>query len=114
MIDLTFSRHPPSLNHLFANATKGRRITKEYAAWRKEAGWELKLQKQKPIVGPVTLSFVFGEGGADLGNSGEKAITDLLVEHGLIEGDTRKTVKAIHLGLLDSVEGVKVKVLPFV
>jgi crossover junction endodeoxyribonuclease RusA len=88
---------------------KGRVKTSEYRAWRIEAGWMLKMAKQQPISGPVSISYeIEDKGRADLGNL-EKAITDLLVSHGMIEGDNREVVRRIAMEWAQ-VEGVRVTV----
>lgn len=67
----------------------------------------LKQQRQKPISGPVGITFeVEDKGAIDLGNL-EKALTDLLVEHGMIEGDGRSVVRRIAMEWAN-VEGVRV------
>ena len=78
----------PSTNHLFATV-KGRRIkTRDYKAWIEEAGIRLNLQTaQAPMItGPVSLRLVLDKGRGDLANY-EKAATDLLVRHRLIDDD---------------------------
>lgn len=100
---------PPSVNELFFNVSEtqrtaakikgrslpGRLKSEKYRSWLNHAGWELKVQRQQPIHGPVAITYVVpDEGGCDLGNL-EKATTDLLVRHGLIDGDGRKIVRKI-------------------
>lgn len=101
---------PPSTNHLYCNVPgRGRVPSKEYLAWRTEAGWMLKAQRPKPVHGAVELSFAFRENNRrDLSNH-LKAAEDLLVEHKLIDGDRCKTVRKITLEWAD-VEGVKVTI----
>lgn len=48
---------PPSTNGLFVNVPRrGRVPSKEYAAWRAEAGWILKSQRPPKFQGPVTIT----------------------------------------------------------
>lgn len=96
---------PPSLNNMFFNVPgKGRVKTKEYTNWSAAAGWTLITQKPPKIAGPVALSYAFAdEGRADLGNL-EKAVSDLLVTYQVIEDDSRKIVRSIHLEWAASVE----------
>lgn len=79
---------PPSVNHLFANAGKrGRVITPHYKAWRKEAGWQLIRQRPGSIKGRYALEiYIQADAAADIGNL-EKACSDLLVAHRVIEDD---------------------------
>jgi Holliday junction resolvase RusA-like endonuclease len=105
-------RAPPSLNHLFANKkTGGRFATEAYEAWRVEAGWLIKQARLKPIKGQVKITLaVEDRGRRDLSNAGLKSIEDLLVTHGLIEGDDRRYVRGITLGWSEEVKGVAVLV----
>lgn len=91
---------PPSVNELFANvAGKGRIRSDRYRIWAQAAGWAVRAAAQgRRVGGPVRLTYVFGEGGtkADLGNL-EKALTDLMVDLCLIDGDGKKIVRGIAL-----------------
>ena len=82
---------PPSFNNLYANAgRKGRVITPGYRDWIVEAGWEFKLARVEPVKGPYRLEIVIGRQGrrqTDLANR-EKAISDLMVKHRLVEDDS--------------------------
>ena len=47
---------PPSVNNLFVNTARaGRRKSKRYLAWIKEAGMVLEIQQPIPINGPVEV-----------------------------------------------------------
>ena len=122
MISLNLPR-PPSVNELYHNVSakqkaialskgiklRGRARTEKYNAWRNEAGWMLLQQRQKPIKGRVSiLCEVEDKGRVDVGNL-EKAITDLLVLHKMIEGDGREVVRRIAMEWAN-VEGVRVTV----
>lgn len=105
---------PPSTNHLFRNATSGRRPkTAEYRAWIKEAGWRLLQQRPIKIKGPVELEFWFAEPKdgrtMDLSNR-LKAVEDLLVTHRVIEADHNKIVRSIKLQWSD-IEGCAVQIV---
>lgn len=102
---------PPSVNNLFINTKRGRIRSQKYDEWIQLAGWELQKQKAPRITGPVSLSYAFGppdKRKRDLGNL-EKAPTDLLVSHGVIEADHGHIVKEIRLSW-GNVEGVKVTI----
>lgn len=115
IINLTTA--PPSLNNLFQNrrhkadvfsigdlqvrtagtkqkARFGRTMSKEYAAWRADAGWELKAQWPAKHAGPVRIEISVGESssGAD-GDNLLKPLLDLLVTHQIIVDDSKKYVK---------------------
>lgn len=106
---------PPSVNHLYANVPgKGRVKAERYRTWRNAAGWEIRRQiVGSRIPGPVSLTYTLEDGGsrADLGNH-EKALTDLLVEMNVIDGDGPETVRAIKLQW-GAVSGACVKVERF-
>lgn len=89
---------PPSANALYANAPGGRVLTQQYRDWLEAAGWELKLQKTKPMAGAVglTLLIAMPERKRDLGNM-EKAVSDLLVKHGIMADDNSDVLQEIFL-----------------
>lgn len=107
---------PPSTNHLFAGSRGRRYRSPEYEAWITEAGWELKRQRPVSVAGQVSLLIEVAEPktkrATDLGNR-EKAVTDLLVSHGVIEGDDQRYVRRITLEWAP-IEGVRVTVMPIV
>lgn len=103
---------PPSVNGLFKNAKKGRRRTDRYNAWRDEAGWTLIIQKPQRISGPVQLLIeVSTKARGDTANY-EKATTDLLVKHRIIEDDNRKIVKGTSLVQSPGIKGVRITITP--
>jgi Holliday junction resolvase RusA-like endonuclease len=82
---------PPSVNAMFRNVPgKGRVRTKLYDDWRGHAGWRLKLQNPEPVRGDVVIlvGVERANGAADVDNR-IKALFDLLVEHGVIEDDSK-------------------------
>jgi Holliday junction resolvase RusA-like endonuclease len=100
-----------SVNNLHQNVPgRGRITSNDYRIWKDRSGWELLECRPAKIKGPVALRYEFKQGRADLGNL-EKAVTDLLVTHGVIEGDGPKIVREIVLTWGD-VEGVRVTVCP--
>jgi Holliday junction resolvase RusA-like endonuclease len=81
---------PLSVNMLYANRLKSRTKSTRYRTWANAAGWELKAQKQTPLHGWYTMRLCLYEADKrkrDPGNM-EKCISDLLVEHGLVEDDS--------------------------
>ena len=85
---------PPSTNKLTGNKKggKGRYKLDEYKSWIAEAGWELKLQKVKPVAPPISfVMFVEYNPRRDLDNY-MKAVLDLLVSHQIIPADNQKYV----------------------
>ncbi len=80
---------PPSMNALYGTnwKTKKRFNSKRYENWIRDAGIAL-LQQETPVIeGNYTLKLSFGPRRGDLGNRGEKAVSDLLEKHGVIEND---------------------------
>jgi crossover junction endodeoxyribonuclease RusA len=84
--------YPPSTNTLYRNvAGKGRVKTAKYKAWIDEAGFVLVFKRLPAITGPYVLQIDLFQADArrrDIDN-GIKAISDLLVEHQLIEDDSK-------------------------
>lgn len=112
VINLPF---PPSSNNLFINGKRGRFRSQKYDSWIMEAGNEILRQRPSKLAGPVVLDYVFQEGRdnrkRDLGNL-EKATTDLLVSHRIIEADDGSIVRKINLSWAPDVEGVRVTIEP--
>src|SRR5262245_51088668 len=82
----------PSVNRLWRTG-RGRIFrSSSYDAWRKEAGWELRAQRPGRVEGPVEISIALGRPDSrkrDLDNVATKAALDLLVEHEVIECDSK-------------------------
>jgi Holliday junction resolvase RusA-like endonuclease len=111
---------PPSVNELFFNAkqqegrkrSKGRIKTDKYKGWIKDAGWELNIQRARPMKGKVRVEIALTEdANCDLDNA-TKAILDLLVSHKLIEGDSKKHVRRIVQYWESTIRAVNVTVYP--
>lgn len=90
---------PPPLSALYRNARgPGRVKTRRYEDWQLEAGWELVAQLDPPddpdrIVGHYVLTIAMqrpDKRRRDLDNC-IKALSDLLVKHGVIEDDSFAT-----------------------
>lgn len=90
---------PPSLNNLFKNlrGRGGRAATKKYLDWQLEAQYRVKSQRPKSLTGSVTVAIIYPDAGqSDLDNLC-KAVLDLAVKLKIIQGDSRKWVRAISL-----------------
>ena len=108
---------PPSVNGLWANSRNGGRFrTQKYDSWIYEAGAEIMRQRPMKYMGPVVLTYEVqepvGKRKFDLGNR-EKALTDLLVSHRIIQADDNTIVREINLRWAPDVEGVRVTVSEF-
>lgn len=108
---------PPSVNATFVTdfKTKLRFASKEYRAWKKEAAQMLMAQRARCAVGPVEITITVQEIArypSDIDNRIKPTI-DCLVENGIIDGDTSKTVRKITAQWGD-VQGAIVEVSPHV
>jgi Holliday junction resolvase RusA-like endonuclease len=107
---------PPTTNNLFATdrASRRRFRTAEYLAWVKEAGYRLNAQRPPLMPGKVILLIEVEEPKTarrqDVANR-EKAVTDLLVSHRVIQGDDQRYVRELTMRWAP-VEGVRVTVRP--
>lgn len=84
--------YPPTANHLFVNnrRTGGRFASAEYKAWQQYASLLLNTQHPPQIKGPVQVQYIYGRPdrrARDVFNL-EKAISDTLVKHKIIEDDS--------------------------
>jgi Holliday junction resolvase RusA-like endonuclease len=89
---------PPTTNNLFCGNGKLRYRSKEYTDWIKEAGWRLADQRPPLMAGKVILLIEVEEPKTarrqDVANR-EKAVTDLLVSHRVIQGDDQRFVREL-------------------
>jgi crossover junction endodeoxyribonuclease RusA len=102
----------PTTNNLFSGNGRRRYRSEEYTAWIKEAGWRLNAQRPPLMAGKVILLIEVEEPKTarrqDVANR-EKAVTDLLVSHRVIQGDDQRFVRELTMRWAD-VAGVKVTV----
>jgi Holliday junction resolvase RusA-like endonuclease len=105
----------PTTNNLFAGTGKKRVKTYKYEAWEQEAGWELLRQRPPRIKGPVAVTIEVSDLDSsstwDLCNR-EKATMDLLVTHGVIQGDNKPIVREFNMRWSAAIRGVRVTVQP--
>ena len=103
---------PPTTNNLFAGNGKRRFRSAEYAAWIKDAGYRLNAQRPPLMAGKVAILIEVEEPKTkirqDVANR-EKAVTDLLVSHRVIQGDDQRFVRELTMRWAP-VEGVKVTI----
>lgn len=104
---------PPSINALY-RAVKGRSIlSKAYRDWRAAAEAEVLAQRPAKMIGPVSVTVELcppNKLRRDLDNAGFKAVLDLLVAMGVIEGDDIRTVREIVARWIDSGPACRVTV----
>jgi Holliday junction resolvase RusA-like endonuclease len=89
--------YPPSVNAIWRYAGRSAYISKQYAAWKKEAdAWFMKQKAEKtvgtPIKGAFEVHMAFSDRkrrkNADLDNR-IKVVNDALQRFGLIENDSK-------------------------
>lgn len=104
---------PPTTNNLYFNVPgRGRSKTKLYRTWKHNAGWEIQIRQPGKIKGQVNIDIaVTDKARGDCANR-EKAVVDLLVTHGVIEGDSKRYVRSVMTRWAGDVEGVRVTVSP--
>ena len=112
---------PPTTNNLFAGNGKRRYRTKEYEAWAKEAGWALNTQRPQgrgplQVLGQVSIWIEVREPPTereeDLANR-EKAAVDLLVTHGVIQGDSNRYIRGIIMTWSKNIDGIRIYIKPW-
>lgn len=98
MIEYTIP-FPPSVNNLFLNSRgRGRVLSPAYRAWKDLAGWQLKGQNPKPIGCRAFVQIDLDQRRNGDADNRAKAVMDLLVEHGVLAGDTKKHVRRVSIG----------------
>jgi hypothetical protein len=106
---------PPTTNNLFAGTGRRRIKTRQYQAWENQAGWALLRQRPPHIKGPVAVTIEVSDGESsntwDLCNR-EKATMDLLVTHGVIQGDHKPIVREFFMRWSPDITGVRVILRP--
>jgi len=94
---------PPSTNNLFVNVGNKRVPSRDYTAWRKEAGWTLQAQRPPKFKGAVTIGIELCPAHSrryDLDNR-SKALLDLLVTHNVIADDNADVVREVSVKRVD-------------
>ena len=100
---------PISVNRLWANRKGGRRRCSDaYTAWKAAAGAMINQQRPGRVPGLYSLELIISRSwGGDAGNA-EKAISDILQEHGVIENDRK--AESLNIAWGNSLEGCAVTV----
>lgn len=106
---------PPTTNNLFRGNGRRRVKSQGYESWIDAAGWELLRQRPPRIKGPVAVTIevsdIESSSTWDLCNR-EKATMDLLVTHGVIQGDHKPIVREFSMRWSAATRGVRVRVQP--
>ena len=105
---------PPTTNNLFSGNGKRRYRSAEYESWIRSAGYHINAQRPPLMSGKVAILIEVEEPKTarrqDVANR-EKAVTDLLVSHRVIQGDDQRFVRELTMRWAP-VEGVRVTVRP--
>lgn len=100
---------PPSVNHIWKHGAKGKGYrSPRYVSWANIAGLELNAQKPGCITGDYRIRLTLGRPDRRRRDQENfiKAVSDLLVEHGVIEDDSLAVVTTIAWS--DRIEGCRV------
>jgi Holliday junction resolvase RusA-like endonuclease len=107
---------PISTNALTRNLPgRGRVVTKEYTAWKREAARMLAAQRPLPrFAQPVQITIYAGEGGVGMMDSDNcaKAMLDALKAAGVIHDDNRKWVRRSAVVWTPGLRGTVIKIRP--
>lgn len=105
---------PPTANNLFPTSRNGKRYcSPQYKAWKETAGKVLMVDRPGRIVGKVVIDIAVSEKARGDCANREKATVDLLVAHGVIEGDSKAHVRSVKTHWAsDLAQGVRVTVSP--
>lgn len=98
---------PISTNNLFLNMARGRRVSPEYAAWKRSADEYLRLQSAPRFMQRASVALFVGTGGVgqmDADNTA-KAYLDALVRAGAIANDNRKHIASVNIAWVDGMRG---------
>lgn len=87
VVDLPF---PPSVNHIWRKGRSGFHKSAKYKAWLEEAGKELLRQRPQKISGEYRIRFCLTPPDKRRRDQDNyiKAVSDLLVQHGVIDDDS--------------------------
>lgn len=108
---------PPSANALFVNAPgRGRFKSAAYKSWLTEAGWCVQTPTRyatvRRVAGPYTLTItVPATMRGDIDNR-VKAISDLLVKHGITDDDRAADAVTVRRGATPSAQQCIVEIAP--
>jgi crossover junction endodeoxyribonuclease RusA len=100
---------PPSTNALWRHGGKGKGYrSARYVQWSRVAGLDLNIQKPGCIEGPYKLRLVLGKPDDRRRDADNfvKAVSDLLVEHRVIDDDSKAT--EISVTWSDRISGCRV------
>lgn len=106
---------PPTTNNLYLNAKgKGRIPTPRYSAWRTQALWEIRIQRAKPVTGPVHvhIRLVAPDKRRRDADNTFKAVLDALATGNVIEDDSSAYVRRLSTEWAEAGEPCIVTITP--
>ena len=105
---------PVSVNAMYMDGKYRRAKSQRYCDWIVDAGYALNKQKPPQIKGQYHIKYAFQEvdGRARDAFNLEKGVTDLLVTHGVVEGDSNRYLRRGTVEWDSSVVGVRVTITP--
>jgi Holliday junction resolvase RusA-like endonuclease len=105
---------PVSINAMYLNNRgrgRGRIASPELRAWKEQAGWELHVQKPKPVTSRCEIRIDLDDTRQGDADSRIKCVLDVLVTAGVIRDDRKKYVKRVSIGW-EKLTGCRVAILP--
>jgi Holliday junction resolvase RusA-like endonuclease len=102
---------PPSANRIWRSGRGRVYRAPEYTGWLETCGWELTGQRKPSMAGPVSIDIeVSSKWRGDVDNR-IKPTLDCLVKYGVIDGDSKKTVRSVRAFWSDRLaDGIMVKI----
>lgn len=107
---------PVSVNSMFGQASGQQRYpSKAYKEWQTATEWNLLSSKPGRVPGPVHLLFELAENDKrqrDLTNY-IKGPEDMLVKHGIIDGDHASVVRHVEAKWTTEITGIRITITPW-
>lgn len=107
--------YPVSVNAMYADGKTRRFKSQAYCDWLLEAGLVLNRTNPPKVKGQYHITYSFQEktdGRHRDAFNLEKGVTDLLVKHGVVEGDSNKYLRRGVVEWDKSVIGVRITITP--
>lgn len=103
---------PPSTNNLFINLRgRGRVKSPEYRKWRDQARLWLVAQGAGEFKGQAHVSIDLDDKERGDCDNRAKPVLDILVDHGILQGDSKKHVRRVSVGW-EKLDGCRVTIRP--
>ena len=89
---------PPTTNQIWRKFRGQMTLSPEYREWKERAGWELKSQHPKTMKSRAVIWVDLDDTRRGDCDNRMKPLLDLLVEHGVLAGDSKKYVERVSIG----------------